>query len=159
MIGKRNVQPQKLIRVIDREQHEEAKGCTWSYSPEDEITYCTFTDGHDRVETRHGTLFDHGNEKYKVWWNEISDYASSTEPALIGVKAADPPAVEPEPDTYDAIKVIEAWGLENSFRLGYAIKCIARSGRNGNRIQDLEKALWYLQREVDVAIADPDGVG
>lgn len=49
--------------------------------------------------------------------------------------------------TYETIKVIEAWGL--NFRLGNCVKYISRAGAKGNKRQDLEKALWYLQREID----------
>jgi hypothetical protein len=47
---------------------------------------------------------------------------------------------------YEAIKVIEAWGL--GFCLGNTIKYISRAGKKENTLQDLEKALWYLEREV-----------
>ena len=48
---------------------------------------------------------------------------------------------------YEAIKVIEAWGL--GFNLGNAVKYIARAGKKGDRLEDLKKAMWYLQREID----------
>ena len=44
------------------------------------------------------------------------------------------------------IDVIEAWDL--GFRLGNAVKYIARAGRKGDRLTDLQKAEWYLQREI-----------
>ncbi len=48
---------------------------------------------------------------------------------------------------YEAILVIEAWGL--GFNLGNVAKYIARAERKGAPIQDLEKAAWYLQREIE----------
>lgn len=48
---------------------------------------------------------------------------------------------------YEAIRVIEAWGL--SFNLGNTAKYIARAGRKGDRLEDLEKAAWYLNREIE----------
>lgn len=49
---------------------------------------------------------------------------------------------------YEAIKVIEAWGL--GFSLGNVIKYISRAGiKTESPIEDLEKALWYLQRELN----------
>jgi hypothetical protein len=48
---------------------------------------------------------------------------------------------------YEAIKVIEAWDL--GFCLGNTIKYISRAGKKDNTLQDLEKALWYLEREVN----------
>ena len=47
---------------------------------------------------------------------------------------------------YEAIKVIEAWGL--GFCLGNAIKYIARAGKKADLIEDLKKARWYLDREI-----------
>lgn len=47
---------------------------------------------------------------------------------------------------YEAIKVIEAWGV--GFNLGNTLKYISRAGKKDNIIQDLEKALFYLDREI-----------
>ena len=50
---------------------------------------------------------------------------------------------------YEAIKVIEAWDL--GFNLGNTVKYISRAGRKDKdkHIQDLEKALFYLKREIE----------
>lgn len=50
--------------------------------------------------------------------------------------------------TYEAIKVIEAWGL--GFCLGNTVKYIARNGKKAGakNIEDLKKARWYLDREI-----------
>ena len=48
--------------------------------------------------------------------------------------------------TYEPIKVIEAWGLD--FSLGNVLKYIARAGRKGDTLEDLNKALWYLHRAI-----------
>lgn len=48
---------------------------------------------------------------------------------------------------YEAIKVIEAWKL--GFNLGNTIKYISRSEHKGATIQDLQKAAWYLNREIE----------
>ena len=49
---------------------------------------------------------------------------------------------------YEAIKVIEAWDL--SFCLGNTVKYISRAGKKETDkvVQDLEKAKWYLEREI-----------
>ena len=47
---------------------------------------------------------------------------------------------------YEAIKVIEAWGL--GFCLGNTVKYISRAGKKGDRLEDLKKAAWYLAREI-----------
>ncbi len=49
-------------------------------------------------------------------------------------------------DPYEAIKIVEAWGL--GFHLGNVIKYISRAGRRGNALEDLRKARWYLDREI-----------
>jgi hypothetical protein len=60
-------------------------------------------------------------------------------------KVNHPPHYGGADDPYEAIKVIEAWGL--NFHLGSALKYIRRHGEK-NGTEDLEKALWYLVREV-----------
>jgi Protein of unknwon function (DUF3310) len=50
--------------------------------------------------------------------------------------------------TYEVIKVIHAWNL--NFNLGNTVKYIARSGKKTeNPIEDLEKARFYLNYEID----------
>jgi hypothetical protein len=50
---------------------------------------------------------------------------------------------------YEAIKVIEAWGLD--FHLGNTVKYISRAGiKNPEKeLEDLKKAAWYLQRRIE----------
>lgn len=50
-------------------------------------------------------------------------------------------------NTYEAIKVIEAWEL--GFNLGNVVKYISRAGKKGSRLDDLKKAQWYLNREIN----------
>jgi hypothetical protein len=54
-----------------------------------------------------------------------------------------------EDNLYEAIKVIEAWELD--FHLGNTVKYISRAGKKGGdkELQDLKKALWYLQRKIE----------
>jgi hypothetical protein len=47
---------------------------------------------------------------------------------------------------YEAIKVIEAWEL--GFNLGNTVKYISRAERKGAPLEDLQKAAWYLAREI-----------
>lgn len=63
---------------------------------------------------------------------------------------------------YEAIKVIEAWEL--GFCLGNCIKYICRAGKKNSdsvkensdirKIEDLQKAAWYLNREIEKLIGD-----
>ena len=48
---------------------------------------------------------------------------------------------------YEVIKVIEAWDL--NFRVGSAVKYIGRAAKKGAELEDIQKAIWYLQRELD----------
>lgn len=36
-----------------------------------------------------------------------------------------------------------------SFNLGNAVKYIWRAGDKGNKVEDLQKAAWYIQREIE----------
>ena len=51
-----------------------------------------------------------------------------------------------EDNPYEAIKVIEAWQL--GFNLGNVVKYLSRAGKKGDTLEDLRKAAWYLQREI-----------
>lgn len=48
--------------------------------------------------------------------------------------------------SYEVIDVIEDWKL--GFNTGNAIKYIARAPYKGKTIEDYEKAIWYLEREI-----------
>lgn len=47
----------------------------------------------------------------------------------------------------EVIDVIEAFQL--GFNLGNVLKYVLRSGRKGDALEDLEKAAYYLDREID----------
>ena len=53
-------------------------------------------------------------------------------------------------NTYETIKVIDAWGL--GFSLGNAVKYISRAGKKDPKkeIEDLKKALWYVEHHIEV---------
>lgn len=46
----------------------------------------------------------------------------------------------------EAIDVIESWGL--NFSLGNCIKYVLRAPYKGKELEDLKKARWYLDREI-----------
>jgi len=65
---------------------------------------------------------------------------------------------EPKPDMvnhpshynvegYEVIDIIDAFSL--NFNMGNALKYLLRADRKGNKEQDIQKALWYLQREIN----------
>ena len=55
-----------------------------------------------------------------------------------------------ENNVYEVIKIIEA--LEMDFHLGNTFKYIARAGKKetDKEIQYLKKAVWYLQRKIEL---------
>jgi len=71
-----------------------------------------------------------------------------------------PDTVNPDPVNHpwhykvggiETIDFIEAKNL--GYNLGNAVKYITRSDHKGNRLQDLQKAQWYLNREINKAQA------
>lgn len=50
----------------------------------------------------------------------------------------------------ETIDFIEAKGLHNDYYLGNVIKYISRAKYKGKELQDLKKALWYLNRAVQI---------
>jgi len=52
-----------------------------------------------------------------------------------------------EENPHEPIKVIEAYNL--NFCIGNVIKYVLRAGKKGSKIQDLKKARWYLDREIE----------
>lgn len=55
-----------------------------------------------------------------------------------------PPHYQQHPSGVECITIAEAF----NFNLGNAIKYIWRAGLKGDAVQDLEKAAWYLGREI-----------
>lgn len=55
-----------------------------------------------------------------------------------------PPHYKAHPSGIECIQVTEWMG----FNLGNAVKYIWRCDEKGADVQDLEKAIWYIQREV-----------
>jgi hypothetical protein len=46
----------------------------------------------------------------------------------------------------EPIEAIEAWGL--GYHLGNVVKYVVRADHKGASLQDLRKAAWYLNREI-----------
>jgi hypothetical protein len=68
-----------------------------------------------------------------------------------------PPAMIPMPDPVNHPAHYKAGGIETidfieakslNYRLGNVVKYITRADHKGNRKEDLEKARWYLDREI-----------
>ena len=52
-----------------------------------------------------------------------------------------------EDNPLEVIKIINHYGL--NFELANVLKYVLRADKKGNRKQDLQKALWYLQHEIN----------
>lgn len=52
------------------------------------------------------------------------------------------------PEGVEVIDIIEAQGF--GYNLGNATKYLLRAQFKGNKRQDIEKAIWYLKRELSV---------
>ena len=50
---------------------------------------------------------------------------------------------------YEVVKVCEAWDLDKDAYLFNVVKYVARAGKKDSdkELQDLKKALWYLNRK------------
>lgn len=48
---------------------------------------------------------------------------------------------------FEVIDIITAFGL--NFPMGNALKYLLRADRKGKKIEDLKKAIWYLQYEIE----------
>ena len=79
----------------------------------------------------------------------ITDYFGAETTTKPNVLIDHPQHYGGEENTYEAIKVIEAWELD--FHLGNVVKYISRAGKKGSKIEDLKKAQWYLNRAVEQA--------
>lgn len=55
-----------------------------------------------------------------------------------------------EENVYEVVKVAEAWGLDYDAYLFNVVKYVARAGKKepSKELQDLKKALWYLDRKI-----------
>ena len=61
-------------------------------------------------------------------------------------KVNHPPHYGSADSPYEVIKIIEHFGL--GFHLGNVVKYILRVEYKNAPVEDLEKAVWYLQREI-----------
>lgn len=82
---------------------------------------------------------EHNDDSGRVSLPTTPKYEAVDHPAHYGGKD----------DPYEAVKVIEAWGL--NFNLGNCVKYINRRMRkpSTDMLEDLKKAMWYLNREIE----------
>ncbi len=99
---------------------------------------------------------DEATEAARVAVRAQADAAARRSRALAGFdKDAEASDVIDHPPHYagsavEPIDAIEAWGFGPGFNLGNAVKYIARAGKKdpAKLLEDLQKARWYLDREI-----------
>jgi len=81
----------------------------------------------------------------------ITNTARSLHGAVEDADLIDDPVNHPSHYTFsskfEVIEVIEEFKL--NFHLGNTVKYIARAGKKGDALEDLKKAAWYLNREIE----------
>ena len=93
------------------------------------------------------------NGPHRAWGSLTADYPCDEWANVSATQEQDlinyPPHYGADiPDNpYETIKVIEAWNL--NFHLAQVIKYISRADKKGSYNQDLRKAQWYLNREIE----------
>jgi hypothetical protein len=88
----------------------------------------------------------HKGEGWSTFYAELDKYIDELKQNTTTSPVNHPAHYGGQDNPYEAIKVIEAWGL--GFNLGNVVKYLSRAGKKGNTLEDLRKAAWYLQREI-----------
>lgn len=131
---------------------------------------CSFQELHNRIKEGHPVHWSIPvdsipaefltSDTSKEFIDKIDEYVKeySPSPEILKKKphsaelgeAVNHPAHYGGDTVYEACKVIEAWGL--GWHLGTAVKYICRAGKKDpeKEKEDLEKAIWYLQRKLQL---------
>lgn len=80
----------------------------------------------------------------KVWDDMPIIIADIPEPVKVDLVNSPP---HYQGNKFEVIDIIDDFGL--SFNTGNAIKYILRAEKKGNKKQDLLKAIWYLEHELN----------
>ena len=101
---------------------------------------CAYCEGYNKYVQ--SDVFKPDTETIRVWDNEDAfDWSGKMKEDNVN---------KPKHYTsgkFEVIDVIEDWDL--NFRLANTVKYIARHKHKGKPLEDLKKAMWYLQREID----------
>ena len=107
------------------------------YKPRDPALMC----GH--ANRKGGTCQNYYPCSYHGPWRKTEEVAAPAHP--VSNTAVDHPP-HYNVGKFEVIDVIEDWRL--GFNLGNVVKYVARAEHKGNELEDLEKAAWYIQREI-----------
>lgn len=86
------------------------------------------------------------NSEARKRWLSANERAFSTVAEWAGDDPVNAPAhYRSHPSGIECIQITEHMG----FNLGNAVKYIWRADEKGNALEDLRKAAWYVQREIE----------
>ena len=133
----RNRTPEDYIGVIEK------KECASKHPTQEEIIDYNRIQNNTcgRSESDPVTLWNNRKEN-KVVFDDRDGVPTMRENEMVD----HPTHYGGEDNVYEAIKVIEAWGL--GFNLGNTIKYVSRAEKKSDTLEDLEKASWYINREI-----------
>lgn len=88
-------------------------------------------------------------DESRYWCTQCKDQMCYNGGVMVVREEIDHPMHYGGDTIYEAIKVIEAWSL--NFNLGNVLKYIRRAGNKdkSDALEDLQKAVWYLNREIE----------
>jgi hypothetical protein len=106
----------------------------------------------DSPENDQTFIFERNSDTGEIFRRKFMEYDKRTrisfkDKKITREKVDHPNYYGGKDNPYEAIKVIEAWGL--NFNLGNALKYISRAGKKENTKEDLKKASWYIKRELE----------
>lgn len=112
-----------------------------------ELTWWSYTELNEKIGSFRMPIAKPGHiivrfPKYHTW----PDYGLSSKEET-SLDAVSHPSHHTVGRKYEPRKVIADWGL--NFNLGNAVKYISRVGRKGDRIEDLRKAIQYIEFEIE----------
>jgi hypothetical protein len=125
------VAPQRVVVPRSREVKP--------YAPRDPALMC----GHPTTKAASGTCRCYYPCSFHGPWRKNEELAAPAHP--VSNTAVDHPP-HYNVGKFEVIDVIEDWRL--GFNLGNVVKYVARAEHKGRELEDLDKAAWYIQREI-----------
>jgi len=137
-VAKSKLSPIHLILIDDTDFEIGAQGKDHLLSPE-------------LIRLGYTLLFD---GRQKLYINQYSPVEFTLTEAMTTITPIEmvnhPKHYGGEDSVYEVVKVAEAWGLDMDAYLFNVVKYVARAGKKDTdkELQDLKKALWYLERKI-----------
>jgi hypothetical protein len=109
------------------------------YAPRDPALMC----GHPTTKAASGTCRCYYPCSFHGPWRKNQELAAPAHP-VSNTAVEHPPHYNV--GKFEVIDIIEDWRL--GFNLGNVVKYVARAEHKGRELEDLDKAAWYIQREI-----------